>query len=135
MRPAPRVHGTTGVGAYSAAKSGLQMFTRLASAEWGPKGIRVNAVACGMIATPLAQANWATTGFDAMGVLERIYAFIGMDIPDDTRAALGRRIEEKPELQHGVHRYDIADFGMTEGEAREPFGDYIQRYDLVERRK
>lgn len=61
------VHGTTGVGAYSAAKSGLQMFTRVASAEWGPQGIRVNAVACGMIATPLAQANWAKTGFDAAG--------------------------------------------------------------------
>lgn len=59
------VHGTMGVGAYSAAKSGLQMFTRVAAAEWGPKGIRVNCVACGMIATPLARANWAKTGFDA----------------------------------------------------------------------
>ena len=61
------VNGTTGVGAYSAAKAGLQMFTRVASAEWGPKGIRVNAVACGMIATDLAKANWAKTGFDALG--------------------------------------------------------------------
>ena len=70
-----------------------------------------------------------------MEVVERIYAFIGMDIPDDTRAALARRIEEKPELQHGAHRYDIADFGMTMAEAREPFGDYVERYDLVEKRK
>lgn len=61
------VHGTLGVGAYSAAKSGLQMFTRVACAEWGPKGVRVNAVACGMIATELAQAGWAKTGFDATG--------------------------------------------------------------------
>jgi hypothetical protein len=70
-----------------------------------------------------------------MGVLERIYAFIGMDIPDSTRAAMARRIEEKPELSHGVHRYSIADYGMTEEEARAPFGDYVQRYDLVESRK
>ncbi|HET8710011.1 MAG TPA: SDR family NAD(P)-dependent oxidoreductase [Spongiibacteraceae bacterium] len=61
------VNGTMGVGAYAAAKSGLQMFTRVASAEWGPHGIRVNAVACGMIATELAQAGWAKTGFDAIG--------------------------------------------------------------------
>ena len=61
------VNGTMGVGAYSAAKAGLQMLTRVASAEWGPHGIRVNAVACGMIATPLAKANWAKTGFDATG--------------------------------------------------------------------
>ncbi len=64
------VNGTLGVGAYSAAKSGLQMFTRVASAEWGPHGIRVNAVACGMIATELAQAGWAKTGFDAIGAAQ-----------------------------------------------------------------
>ena len=67
-----------------------------------------------------------------MATLERIYAFIGMDIPDDTRAGFARRIADKPELAHGVHRYDIADFGMTAEEAREPFGDYVQRYNLVE---
>jgi hypothetical protein len=68
-----------------------------------------------------------------MAVLERIYAFIGMDIPAATRAVLAQRIEEKPELQHGVHRYDIADYGMTEAEVREPFGDYVGRFDLVEK--
>lgn len=64
------VNGTMGVGAYSAAKAGLQMFTRVAAAEWGPKGIRVNCVAAGMIATPLARANWAKTGFDATTACE-----------------------------------------------------------------
>jgi len=60
------IHGTQGVGAYSAAKAGLQMYTRVASAEWGPAGIRVNCVACGMIATENALASWDKTGFDAM---------------------------------------------------------------------
>ena len=70
-----------------------------------------------------------------MAVLERIYAFIGMDIPDDTRTAMARRIDEKPELALGAHRYNIADYGMTDEQAREPFGDYVQRYDLVEKKK
>ena len=68
---------------------------------------------------------------EPMKVIEQIYDFIGMDIPDDTRADLALRIDEKPELQHGVHRYSITDYGMTEEEAREPFGDYIQRFDLL----
>jgi sulfotransferase family protein len=72
---------------------------------------------------------------DPMGVLERIYGFIDMDISDELRAGFAQRIAEKPELQHGVHRYDIANYGMTEEEAREPFRDYIQRYDLLEARK
>ena len=72
---------------------------------------------------------------EPMAVVERIYAFIGMDIPDHTRAALARRIEEKPELQHGVHRYSIADFGMTAQEAREPFGEYVERFDLIEAKR
>jgi hypothetical protein len=72
---------------------------------------------------------------EPMAVLERIYAFIGMDIPGDVRAGLAQRIEEKPELARGVHRYDIKDYGMTEDEARAPFGDYVQRYELLETRK
>ena len=48
------VHGTQGVGAYSAAKAGLQMLTRVMAAEWGPAGVRVNCVAPGMTATEKA---------------------------------------------------------------------------------
>ncbi len=70
---------------------------------------------------------------DPMGELERIYDFIGMDIDEPLRARFARRIADKPELAHGVHRYDIADFGMSEDEVREQFGDYIQRFDLVEK--
>lgn len=64
------VHGTLGVGAYSSAKAGLQMFTRVASAEWGPHGIRVNCVACGMIATEAAREGWEKRNYDAMAACQ-----------------------------------------------------------------
>ncbi|MDG2003143.1 MAG: SDR family NAD(P)-dependent oxidoreductase [Novosphingobium sp.] len=64
------MHGTQGVGAYSAAKAGLQMFTKVASAEWGPAGIRVNCIACGMIATEAAHDGWKKSGFDAKGACQ-----------------------------------------------------------------
>jgi hypothetical protein len=69
-----------------------------------------------------------------MNVVERVYAFIGMDIPTELRAAFAERIAQKPELAHGIHRYDIADYGMGEDEVRAAFGDYVRRFDLVERR-
>ena len=59
------VGGTAGVAAYSAAKAGLQMFTRVASSEWGGYGVRVNCIACGMIATEAAREGWEKRGFDA----------------------------------------------------------------------
>jgi NAD(P)-dependent dehydrogenase (short-subunit alcohol dehydrogenase family) len=68
------VNGTAGVAAYSAAKAGLQMFTRVAASEWGAYGIRVNAVACGMIATEAARNGWEKNGFDAAGAAKGAFA-------------------------------------------------------------
>jgi hypothetical protein len=71
---------------------------------------------------------------DPMRVLEQVYAFVGMDIPDDLRQRFAERISAKPELAHGAHRYDIADYGMSEDEVRDVFGDYVARYGLLEKR-
>ncbi|MCB2080436.1 MAG: SDR family oxidoreductase, partial [Novosphingobium sp.] len=38
------VDGVQGLGAYSVSKSALRMFTKVAAAEWGRHGVRVNAV-------------------------------------------------------------------------------------------
>lgn len=70
---------------------------------------------------------------DPMAVIERIYSFIGMDLTPQATADMNQRISEKPELSHGTHRYDVADFGMAEAEIRERFGDYVERFDLGEK--
>jgi NAD(P)-dependent dehydrogenase (short-subunit alcohol dehydrogenase family) len=58
------VGGVKGMAAYSAAKSALQMLTRVAAAEWGPHGIRVNCVAPGLIATENAMKVYVANGMD-----------------------------------------------------------------------
>jgi 3-oxoacyl-[acyl-carrier protein] reductase len=49
--------GTPGAAAYAAAKAALNGLTRQMAAEFGPRGIRVNAVAPGLIETPMTEAR------------------------------------------------------------------------------
>lgn len=58
------VHGTRGGVPYSASKSALQMMTRVAAAEWGPYGIRVNCVAPGMIVSEVVMEHLLASGLD-----------------------------------------------------------------------
>jgi len=46
-----------GMSAYCSAKAGLSMLTQVAALEWGPRGIRVNAVAPGFVETPLTEGS------------------------------------------------------------------------------
>lgn len=57
--------GTMGEVPYSAAKAGVQMFTKICAAEWGKHGIRVNCVAPGMTATEHMQAKFDSGFYDA----------------------------------------------------------------------
>jgi hypothetical protein len=72
---------------------------------------------------------------DPIGVVRRIYAFAGLELTAQVEADMAKRAAERPELSHGQHRYDVAQFGLTEGEIRESFGDYVRRYDLIEGRR
>ncbi len=56
------LYGAPNHGAYGAAKAGLMDLVRTMAQEWGVHGIRVNAVAPDMIATPRVAAAMAASG-------------------------------------------------------------------------
>jgi hypothetical protein len=68
---------------------------------------------------------------EPMGMVERIYQFMDLTLSPPVRSAMAQRIEEKPELSHGAHRYALSDFGLSADDIRERFGDYINRFDLA----
>jgi NAD(P)-dependent dehydrogenase (short-subunit alcohol dehydrogenase family) len=58
------INGHPGRNAYGASKAGVAAMTRAMAAEWGPLGIRVNAVAPGYVMTELVQRLQAEGALD-----------------------------------------------------------------------
>ena len=58
------VNGTLRGAHYASSKAALQMFTRVAAAEWGPCGVRVNCVAPGMVLSDIATEHLRQSNID-----------------------------------------------------------------------
>jgi dehydrogenase/reductase SDR family protein 4 len=56
------IRGNTVIGAYGVSKAAEAALVRNLACEWGPRGIRVNAIAPGLVKTDFARALWEDPG-------------------------------------------------------------------------
>lgn len=76
----------TRIGAYGPSKAALTGLTRQMAVEWGPRGVRANAVSPGMVRTPMSDAFYRDEAQHAARVAMLPARRIG--VPDDVASAV-----------------------------------------------
>jgi NAD(P)-dependent dehydrogenase (short-subunit alcohol dehydrogenase family) len=81
--------GMPGMAAYAASKAGMIGLTQVLAAEFGPKGVRVNALLPGGTDTPASITNAPGAGPEVLSFVEGIHALKRMARPEEiARSAL-----------------------------------------------
>ncbi|MFD5826187.1 SDR family NAD(P)-dependent oxidoreductase [Lentzea sp. NPDC060358] len=83
---------------YSSSKGAMETMTRAWASEYGPRGIRVNAVSPGVIAS----ADWDPATREAAGVLMRGTPAGGAGRPESIAAAVVYLASDDAEFVHGI---------------------------------
>ncbi len=65
---------------------------------------------------------------DPFPSIERLYAFLGEDLTDETRARMAAWRASTPRGQHGGHTYDPAEFSIDLKDLSETFAFYHERF-------
>jgi NAD(P)-dependent dehydrogenase (short-subunit alcohol dehydrogenase family) len=102
-----------GVMPYAVSKAGLEQMTRALALEWGPQGIRVNAIAPGFILTDLTQKLWSLPEMQQWGLANTPLRRMGM--PDDLVGAAVFLASDASAFMTGQTLY--VDGGFSSGSA------------------
>ena len=63
--------------------------------------------------------------------VERIYDFLGWPLSREARAAMSAFLAANPKNKHGVHRYSLAQYGLSRDAEVARFKRYCERFDIA----
>lgn len=112
-------------GPYCASKAGVNALTRVAAVEWGPRGVRVNAVGPGFCDTPLLAAAIDAGAYSEADVTSRV-PLKRLGSSDDVAAVVAFLASPAAGYINGQVLYVdggfLVDYGMTAGPGRPSSG-------------
>src|SRR4029434_7258047 len=103
------IRGTEVLGAYGISKARAFALARTLACEWGPKNVRVNCVAPGLVKTDFARALWENEAAVARRNASTPLRRVGM--PDEIRGRAG--LLAGPAASFITGQVIVADGGVT----------------------
>lgn len=79
---------------------------------------------------PVIDVHYADLVRDPVGTVGAIYRAAGQPLEPGSAAAMSGYLAANPRHKFGVHRYDLAEFGLDADDIRERFATYTDRYDV-----
>jgi hypothetical protein len=79
-----------------------------------------------------ADVPFAALQADPLGAIAASYERIGIELSDDSRAAVAAWAAGHEPGSHGSHRYELADFGLDADAVRSRFARYIDAYTATD---
>jgi hypothetical protein len=67
---------------------------------------------------------------DPLKEVRRVYDFIGLDLEPSTEAKMNTWLRNNSQTKHGVHGYELADFGLERSALDPHFKAYRDRYGV-----
>jgi hypothetical protein len=67
---------------------------------------------------------------DPFGTIRGVYAWLGLELTEDTEQRMRTFLADNPRDKHGSHHYTFADTGLDEGELRDRARRYQEHFDV-----
>mgnify|MGYP000325920032 CR=1 FL=1 len=96
------LHPQTRSGAYSASKAGVLLMNKQLAAEWGPRGVRSNAICPGMIRTALSASFYEVPGFEQARAAAFDVSALVRGVMDLMRSTIGSQMMIATDIEPNV---------------------------------
>ena len=80
----------------------------------------------------VAHGSFADFNADGVGVVARIYDELGIDLPNDVRAAMSVALQASPREKHGDHTWSFDWLGLDAAEQKEMFARYCATFSVTD---